>query len=301
MLEIFIDDQNCTGCGHCQEICPYQIIELVGEKAVITGEDCFLCGQCRAVCPTQAIEIPQLPTEIVFGGLAGEGVGDKNRLPNIVDLTHLMQTRRSCRNYKQDSVPLDVLEDLVKLGTTAPSGTNCQSWEFTILPTRTDVSFLGDHVAAYYKRLNRLAAYPFLRNILRFLGSAALSNYYNRYYDSVTKALDEWDKKNIDRLFHGAPAVLLVSAKTDASCPKEDAMLATQNILLGAHALGVGSCLIGFVVEAMRRSGKIRKIIGIPDDEEVFSVIALGYPAVHFLRPAGRKNIRPKVVRLGVK
>ena len=57
----------------------------------------------------------------------------------------------------------------------------------------------------------------------------------------------------MDRLFHGAAAAILVTGRRQASCPAEDALLATQNILLAAHAMGLGSCLIGFAVEAMRR------------------------------------------------
>ena len=93
-------------------------------------------------------------------------------------------------------------------------------------------------------------------------------------------------------------AAILVTGKKDASCPAEDALLATQNILLAAHAMGLGSCLIGFVVEAMRRDAKLRRQIGIADDEEIYSVIALGYPAVNYLRPANRKVVVPRIVKL---
>ncbi|MEZ4578721.1 MAG: nitroreductase family protein [Desulfobacterales bacterium] len=47
--------------------------------------------------------------------------------------------RRSCRNYKETPVPASVLEDLVRIGITAPSGTNSQMWTFT--PCRTDRRF----------------------------------------------------------------------------------------------------------------------------------------------------------------
>jgi hypothetical protein len=58
--------------------------------------------------------------------------------------------------------------------------------------------------------------------------------------------------------------------------------------------MGVGTCLIGFAVEAMRRDRSIQRALGIPDNETVHAVIALGQPAVTYLRPAGRKpvNIR---------
>ena len=85
---------------------------------------------------------------------------------------------------------------------------------------------------------------------------------------------------------------MLFRSRPGASCPGEDALLAAQNILLAAHTMGFGTCLVGFAVEAMRRDRSIRRALGIPDDEAVHAVIALGRPAVAYLRPAGRRPIR---------
>ena len=81
---------------------------------------------------------------------------------------------------------------------------------------------------------------------------------------------------------------MVVGSRNDASCPAEDALLATQNILLAAHAMGLGSCLIGFAVEALRRDRSLLKALQIPDGETPHAVIALGYPNETYQRPAGR-------------
>ena len=62
--------------------------------------------------------------------------------------------------------------------------------------------------------------------------------------------------------------------------------------------MGLGSCLIGFVVEAMRRDTALTKRVGIAADEEIYSVIALGYPAVKYLRPGNRQVVVPRIVSL---
>jgi nitroreductase len=227
----------------------------------------------------------------------GENAGPPGTA-NVLELVTLMRSRRSCRNYRNKAVGLEMLEDLVKIGTTAPSGTNSQSWNFVILPERADVLVLGGMVADFYRKLNRLAANPFLRFIMQIINGDSLGRYYRRYHNSVTEALRDWDEKETDRLFHGAAAALLVTGKKQAGCPAEDALLATQNILLAAHAMGLGSCLVGFAVEAMRREPGLRRRAGIVDDEEVYSVIALGYPAVTYLRPANRKVVVPRILSL---
>lgn len=205
-----------------------------------------------------------------------------------------MASRRSCRNYSPKPVRREILTDLVKIGTTAPSGTNSQRWTFTILAERDEVIALGNRIALYFEKLNRWAANPLLRFVTRLLGKPALADYYRRHFQSVRKSLRQWREKGRDRLFHGATAVILVGSRPGASCPAEDALLASENILLGAHAMGLGSCLVGFAVEAIARDPDCRKLLQLPDDEAVYAAIALGYQREPYLRIAGRK---PSLVR----
>jgi nitroreductase len=152
-------------------------------------------------------------------------------------------------------------------------------------------------VSEYYRKLNRLAANPLLRGLCKIFSGDSLGRYYRNYYASVAEALRQWDEEGTDMLFHGAAAAILVTGRKTASCPAEDALLASQNILLAAHAMGLGSCLIGFAVEAMRRARPIKEKMEIPADEEIYSVIVLGFPAVAYLRFTGRRPMQPRIVR----
>ncbi len=271
---------------------------LVEKKAEYILESCFLCGQCQAVCPENAVHLPQLALKLGLKTIEEMENAVPPGTTNASELLALMRSRRSCRQYLTKAVELVLLEDLVKIGTTAPSGTNSQSWNFVIIPTMGDLQVLGGMVAEYYRKLNRLAVNPLLRFVVKIIGGDSLGQYYRRYHGSVAEALREWDETGKDRLFHGAVAAILVTGKRDASCPAEDALLATQNILLAAHAMGLGSCLIGFAVHAMRRDPALKKRVGITGDEEIYSVIALGHPAVTYLRPANRKVVVPRIIGL---
>ena len=301
MEQVIIDRQKCTGCGGCVEICPYRAITLVNGRAEYKNIVCFLCGHCRAVCPVDAVLLPGEPPALGLTTLAERPETVAPGKTNGSDLVALMRSRRSCRKYLELTVSEEILVDLVKIGTTAPSGTNSQGWNFVVLPAREDVLVLGGLVADYYRRLNRLAANPVLRGMMKVIGGDSLGRYYRNYSTSVAEALNEWDEKGTDRLFHGATAVILVTGRNTASCPAEDALLATQNILLAAHAMGLGSCLIGFAVEAMRRNPMMKKKMGISQDEQIYSAIALGVPAVTFYRPAGRKRVVPRFLRFANK
>ena len=121
-----------------------------------------------------------------------------------------------------------------------------------------------------------------------------MGRYYRRYYESFSEGLQLWKQEGKDPLFHGAVAAILVGGKKAASLPMEDGLLARQNIMLAAHSLGLGSCLIGFAVEAIKRDEKLRKLIELPDNESIFAVIALGYPAEKYEKTALRKKIVPR-------
>ncbi|MFC1569401.1 indolepyruvate ferredoxin oxidoreductase subunit alpha [bacterium] len=56
-MAINVNQQLCTGCGECVEICPVEAITLIVEKASIDQEDCMECGACQAECPFEAIQI----------------------------------------------------------------------------------------------------------------------------------------------------------------------------------------------------------------------------------------------------
>lgn len=51
-----VDQERCTGCGTCQEVCRFDAVEL-GETSRIDGFSCEGCGVCAAFCPEEAIAL----------------------------------------------------------------------------------------------------------------------------------------------------------------------------------------------------------------------------------------------------
>jgi nitroreductase/NAD-dependent dihydropyrimidine dehydrogenase PreA subunit len=289
---VYIDAQICNGCGRCVDVCPAGTLGMEGAKATTVGARCLECGHCMAVCETGAVRVDGMDANALV--LKTLHVPDA-WLPygqfDAAELVRLMRSRRSCRHYTGQAVERAVLEDLVRIGVSAPSGTNSQSWTFTVLPTRPAVEALAGEVGNFFKRLNRMAGNPFFRACAALLGRPELPAYYRRHYASVKRAVAGWEERGIDALFHGAPAVMVIASKPGGATSQDDALLAAQNILLAAHALGLGTCLIGFAVAAMRRDPAIQRRLGIPREETVYAVIALGHPARTFVRCAGRKAV----------
>lgn len=82
-----------------------------------------------------------------------------------------------------------------------------------------------------------------------------------------------------------APVAIVVSASADRMLDGagkdywiHDCSAATENILLAAHALGLGAVWTG-VYPKMDRMDSIKSILNIPENEYVLCVIPMGYPA----------------------
>ena len=52
-----VDEDLCTGCGYCEEVCAYKAVEVVDRCAKVNEVLCTGCGACAATCPSGAIQI----------------------------------------------------------------------------------------------------------------------------------------------------------------------------------------------------------------------------------------------------
>ena len=55
-----IDQDRCTLCGACVDVCAYHALALLGGEVRLFPELCHGCGSCRLACPEQVItEVPR--------------------------------------------------------------------------------------------------------------------------------------------------------------------------------------------------------------------------------------------------
>ncbi len=80
----------------------------------------------------------------------------------------------------------------------------------------------------------------------------------------------------------GAATAILVCGDENLELSKGywpvDCAAATQNVLLAAHALGLGAVWLG-VYPRHERQSALRKIFDLPAHVHPFSIISIGYPA----------------------
>ena len=147
-----------------------------------------------------------------------------------------IETRRSIRKYKPDTIPKDVLEQILKAGTYAATGRGLQA---PIIVAVTNKE---------------------LRDRLSKMNAAIMGN-------------PEADP------FYGAPVVLIVLADKSRPTYVYDGSLVMGNLMLAAHALGIGSCWIHRAKEEFESAeGKeILKSLGLEGDYEGIGHCVLGY------------------------
>ena len=94
--------------------------------------------------------------------------------------------------------------------------------------------------------------------------------------------------------FYGAPAVLLVLAKKNTPFTVADGSLSMGNMMLAAHALGLGSCWINRAREEFEteEGREILRSLGVEGEYEGVGHCVVGYPAGELPKAAPRKDGR---------
>jgi len=180
------------------------------------------------------------------------------------DHLELIRSRRSIRRYTGDPVPGKLVEQLLTAATWAPSAHNRQPWRFAILEDGATKARLA---AAMGERLRRdLAADG--------LDAAAIERDAGRAYGRIS----------------GAPLLILLCLTLadmddypdarrrghEMTMAVQSAAMAGQNLLLAAHALGLGAC---WLCAPLFCPDVVSATLALPPDWQPQGLITVGYPA----------------------
>jgi nitroreductase len=97
-----------------------------------------------------------------------------------------------------------------------------------------------------------------------------------------------------DRIFRNAPALLLIHAPAENPSSAQNCHLAMAHIMLQAHAMGLGTCIIGYFITAAERDPAIIERLDMPQQNKIFTCCTVGYPGLTFRKLVQRK---PPAVR----
>ena len=270
---IGVDPATCIRCGACQDVCPTHIFSLSDMGVTAQYEEhCIFCGHCIAVCPTDSVRHSGLDA-------AGFIPIDEDKEVSADSIYQFLQGRRSCRAYKKKVPPREVLERLVDAARFAPTGHNYQDVSFMVITDAEIIRKLSGLTAEF---LGGLAAMmeenpgAFDERILGFLHGFKMN--YDFY------------KKGEDRIFRGAPAVVLTHGASANNMMAHNCHNALFHIALMAEAMGLGSCINGYFPGAAPHVPGIGEILALPEGHELYGCVTVGYPARKYKKIPARNE-----------
>lgn len=257
-----IDQKKCKRDGICAAECPAQIIVQADKKSfpslLANGEEfCINCGHCVAVCPHGALTLSTMP-------IAGCPPIDKSIIPDADALKHLLQARRSIRQYKKTPVPHELLAELMDVARYAPTGSNKQQVHWVVFSKPEEI--------------HRLAAMviDFTKIMLPMTTDEAVARRFRRL-------LDAWDQGR-DRIMRGAPHLIVAHSPTELSFPEADCAIALTYLELYAFTKGLGTCWAGYFTAAANFHEPLVQALGLQAGHQCCGAVMLGYPQYSYHR-----------------
>ena len=184
-------------------------------------------------------------------------------------LLAILRARRSVRAYRPDPVPEQAIQAVIEAARWAPSSANSQPWDIVVVRDRHTRERIQESVHRVVARIKELRDFPFLRT---FTGGYLL-------------------EAPVQLVVCGDPRFQYVSMMNGVDDQVElfalwgSVSMAIQNMLLAAHALGLGSAVFtNFYPQ------EVKAILGVPDPLKVICSLPLGYPAGARKPPPERRS-----------
>lgn len=201
------------------------------------------------------------------------------------NMNEIIRIRRSIRKFRPDTIPDDVINEIITAGTFAPSGCNSQCWQFIVVKDKVLLDQIVQAAEKGIRSFYRDADYPAdsldrkIRQATFFQHAPAVIFVFMTrmdYYDALAIAyLEQKGYSNRQMLeAFGFPDVLSVGA-------------AVQNILLTIQSKGLGACWMNDPVVAAR---DISQVLGMGEGSQLLSVIPFGKPT-YTPRPKSMKPL----------
>lgn len=191
-----------------------------------------------------------------------------------MELFEAIKSRRSIRKYTSDPVDDKKVETILEAGRWAPSWANTQCWRFIVIRDPEIKAKVADTLAKI-KLPDKVVDNP---------GAAAIKT-----VPAVIVVCAEIGKSGRKPGPGGGGGGEYVTDKGDWFM--FDTALAVQNMVLAAHALGLGTVIIG-AFDAVRAE----KALGVPEGYRVVTLFPVGIPAQEGKTPP-RKELSEITVR----
>ena len=159
----------------------------------------------------------------------------------MADLLEIIQGRRSVRNYLDKGIPEETLNTVLEALRWSPSWANTQCWEVVVVKDQETKQKLQATLTPTNPAGKAMVEAPV---VLVLCGQLKKAGFYK---GQVTTKFGDWFLYDLG--------------------------IATQSVCLTAHALGLGTVVVGLFDQ-----DKAKAALGVPDGYELVTMLPLGYP-----------------------
>jgi MinD superfamily P-loop ATPase len=138
-----VDEQKCSYCGKCAEVCAYHAIAIFPKNVLIFPQLCHGCGACSYLCPEKAISEEMREIGVTESGYA-DGVEFAHGKLNVGEAMPTPVIRRVKAQANRDGI---VIID-VSPGTSCPVVESIKNSDFCLLVTEPTPFGLNDLILA---------------------------------------------------------------------------------------------------------------------------------------------------------
>ncbi|MDY0131431.1 MAG: nitroreductase family protein [Desulforegulaceae bacterium] len=157
------------------------------------------------------------------------------------DFSQFLKERRSIRKFLDKPIEKEVEKELLEAVRWSPSWANTQCWEIIVV---RDSEKRKEIQGAFFGKNPAIKAIISAPLLFAFCGKKKMSGYYNNEAPTI---LGDWFMYDLG--------------------------IATQSFCLCAHSKGLGTVITGLFDHK-----KVEKILNLPDDINVVSLVPVGYP-----------------------
>jgi len=267
MSILTIDETKCKQDGICAAECPRRIItqaEGTSFPQVAEADEvhCMACGHCVAVCPTGALSV------------TGVDIDDcpeikRDQILSWDQARQYLRSRRSIRLFKDKAVDRETLTQLIETARYAPTASNAQNLEWTVIEGRDKLEVLSRETINWMEQV--IEAEP----------DSPAAGYFR-------PVVARWHT-GYDGILRTARTLIIPSAPKYSANGLVDLSIALAYLELAALPLGVGTCWAGFLRGAMLATPKLVESMGLPGGHTWFYPLMIGYPKFKYHRLPERK------------
>lgn len=187
----------------------------------------------------------------------------------------LMKQRHSARCFLSKPIPEDILKDIIETSLATPSWCNSQAWSIYVSSGKIQEKIREEWIA---KNKEGIKGYADINPGHRTDCSERCQNSMKEFFGSFVDLLKDPDTKLLWEanfsLYNAPTIVYLTVPKKRTNYSLLDIGAIEMAIILAAKAQGIDSIP---AYEAVKYPDILRKHLKIPEDEDIFVGISLGY------------------------